>query len=200
MSPVRSFRSKEDCRSNMGQLHFVAIGGTLRAFSSTERALRKALALAETRGARTTLLSGDAINFPLYSPENAVRSELASAYVETLRSADAVILGSPGYHGAISGFVKNALDYVEDLNRDDRCYFDGLPVGCIATAAGWQAAVATLQQLRVITHALRGWPTPLGIAINTIGETGDPVEQNPIPAHLGMMVDQLFQFYNRSTL
>lgn len=184
----------------MTQLHFVAIGGTMRAHSSTERALRKALSIAEARGARTTLLSGEAINFPPYAPENADRSAIARSYIETLRSADAIILGSPGYHGAISGFVKNALDYVEDMSRDDRCYFDGLPVGCIATAAGWQAAVATLQQLRAITHALRGWPTPLGIAINTVGGDGDPIEQAPIPDHLAMVVDQLFHFCGRPTL
>nr|ART38520.1 G25 [uncultured bacterium] len=174
--------------------HFIAIGGTMRANSSTERALRKALSFAEARGARTTLLSGDAINFPPYEPEKPDRSDAALAFVEALRTANAVIIGSPGYHGAISGFVKNALDYVEDMSRDDRCYFDGLPVGCVSTAAGWQAAVATLTQLRSITHALRGWPTPLGVPINTIGAGGDPIEQAPVPDQLAMMVGQQFQF------
>ncbi len=172
----------------------------MRAYSSTERALRKALAIAEARGVRTTLLAGEDINFPPYAPENPDRSDAARHYVEILRSADAVIIGSPGYHGAISGFVKNALDYVEDMSRDDRCYFDGLPVGCIATAAGWQAAVATLQQLRTITHALRGWPTPLGIAINTLGGDGDPIEAAPVPDQLAMLVDQLSAFCRRPTL
>lgn len=184
----------------MTQPHVVAIGGTMRPFSSTERALRKALSIAEERGARTTLFAGEAIDFPSYAPENAERTDLARAFVETLRSADAVIIGSPGYHGAISGFVKNALDYAEDTSRDKRCYFDGLPVGCIATAAGWQAAVATLQQLRAITHSLRGWPTPLGIAINTAGGNGDPVEQAPVPDQIAMMIGQIFQFLGRATL
>ncbi|MDH2168698.1 NADPH-dependent FMN reductase, partial [Sphingobium yanoikuyae] len=104
----------------MTQLHFVAIGGTMRAYSSTERALRKALAIAEERGARTTLLAGADIDFPSYAPENPDRPDAARRYVDILRSADAVIIGSPGYHGAISGFVKNALDYVEDMSRDER--------------------------------------------------------------------------------
>jgi FMN reductase len=178
----------------MGTPHFIAIGGTTRVNSTTERALRKSLAAAEQRGARTTLLAGDAISFPPYEPDKPDRSLAARAFIDTLRTADAVIIGSPGYHGAISGLVKNALDYVEDMSRDDRCYFDGLPVGCIATAAGWQAAVATLVQLRSITHALRGWPTPLGIAINTIGAEGDPIEQAPVPDQIAMMVGQQFAF------
>jgi FMN reductase len=40
-------------------------------------------------------------------------------------------------------------------------------VGCVATGAGWQGANATLNALRNVIHALRGWPTPLGLAFNT---------------------------------
>lgn len=76
--------------------------------------------------------------------------------------ADGIILASPADHGFVSGVVKNALDYVEDLADDPRCYFDGLAVGCIATGAGCEATVMTLEQLRAVAHALRGWPTPLG--------------------------------------
>src|SRR3546814_13446410 len=43
----------------------------------------------------------------------------------------------------------------------------GLPVGLIATAFGWQATGGTLLAMRSIVHALRGWPTPFGAAINT---------------------------------
>ncbi len=77
------------------------------------------------------------------------------------------MLVSPGYHGTVSGLVKNALDYIEDLRDDPRPYLDGRAVGCVATASGWQAAVTTLTSLRSIVHALRGWPTPLGAAVNS---------------------------------
>jgi FMN reductase len=33
-------------------------------------------------------------------------------------------------------------------------------------ASGWQAAVSTLHNLRTVIHALRGWPSPLGAALN----------------------------------
>ena len=36
------------------------------------------------------------------------------------RGAHALIIGSPGYHGGISGLVKNALDYLEELREDPR--------------------------------------------------------------------------------
>ena len=83
-----------------------------------------------------------------------------------MRAADAIVLGSPGYHGGISGLVKNAVDYLEELRDDAPPYLDGRAVGCVTTAYGWQAAVSTLSALRQTVHALRGWPTPYGIAMN----------------------------------
>ena len=67
-------------------------------------------------------------------------------------------------------------------------------MGLIATAAGWQAAVSTLQALRTITHALRGWPTPMGLAINT-AEPGDALDKCNGP--MEVMVGQIFTFLER---
>ncbi|MFM8772703.1 MAG: FMN reductase, partial [Actinomycetota bacterium] len=55
----------------------------------------------------------------------------------------------------------------EDLRGDSRPYLEGRAVGCIAVAHGWQAASTTLQQIRQVVHALRGWPTPFGAAVNS---------------------------------
>jgi FMN reductase len=153
--------------------YIVAVGGTLRANSSTERAMRHVLSTAERAGARTKLLSGSSLQLPIYQPDNPERSDAARDLVAELALADGIILGSPGYHGSISGLVKNALDYAEDLRTDVRPYFSGRAVGCIATAGGWPAAVNTLGALRDIVHALRGWPTPLGAAINSAEDVFD---------------------------
>jgi FMN reductase len=178
----------------MSAPHIVALGGTLRPESTTGRLLAAALAMAEARGARTTLLTGDDIAFPHYEPGIAEGNPTVARYLEALRSADAIIVGSPGYHGTLSGLVKTALDYVEALSKDRRPYFDGLPVGLLATAGGWQAAVSTLQALRTITHALRGWPTPVGLAINT-AEPGDAILR--CDRQMALMVDQIFAFLRR---
>jgi FMN reductase len=178
----------------MSTPHIVALGGTLRPESTTGKLLAAALRMAEARGARTTLLTGDAIAFPHYEPGSAAGNPAVEHYLRALRGADAVIVGSPGYHGTLSGLVKTALDYVEQLSRDERVYFDGLPVGLIATAAGWQASVSTLQALRTITHSLRGWPTPMGLAVNT-AEPGDAIEK--CNGAMQVMVGQIFGFLER---
>jgi len=172
----------------------VAIGGTLRPNSSTERALAHCLSAVERQGGRTRLFAGADIDLPMYNPDVPERSEKAQELVAALRQADAVLVGSPGYHGAISGLVKNALDYTEDMRADERVYLDNTPWGCVSCAYGWQAAVGTLSQLRTIGHALRAWPTPLGVAINSAdkiwGETGELVD-GTVSGQLDMLAAQL---------
>jgi FMN reductase len=175
----------------------IGIGGTTRANSSTEKALKISLRAAEALGAETRLLGAEAIDLPMYVPEKPDRTEAAKSFVEAVRRADGIILGSPGYHGGISGLVKNALDYVEDLSKDASPYFQGRAVGLIATGAGWQGAVVTLSALRAIVHALRGWPTPLGVAVNTVEPTFD-VEGNclspKLNEQLGILAREVVDF------
>jgi FMN reductase len=147
--------------------YIVAIGGGLRLGSTTEKALRLTLGVAEAAGARTELFTGPDLDLPPFAPEGRERTGAARRLVEAMRAADGVLIGSPAYHGGLSGLVKNAIDYAEDLKDDTRPYFDGVAVGCIATAAGWQGAAATLSAMRSIVHALRGWPTPMGAGIIT---------------------------------
>jgi FMN reductase len=163
-----------------GAVHVLGIGGTTRRNSSSERALRTAAAVAAEAGATVELITGRALNLPIYDPDSPTRGERAVEFISALRRADALLISSPGYHGTVSGMIKNALDYIEDLRDDDRPYLDGLPVGCIAVAHGWQASVSTLQTLRTCVHALRGWPSPLGATINAAtpffdGATGECV-------------------------
>ena len=177
----------------------VGLGGTTRPGSSTERALRYALRLLEERGARTSLLAGDELALPMYAPHEPARSAQATRLVAELRRADAVLIASPGYHGSMSGLVKNALDYTEDMRGDAQPYLAGRAVGCIVTAAGWQAAVTTLGALRDTIHALRGWPTPFGVclggdpAFDAQGECIDP----RVEAQMGILCDELMTFAQR---
>lgn len=170
--------------------YVVAIGGTTRPNSSTEKALKVALSAAETLGAETCLLTGGDLELPMYAPERPERVPAALRLVNEVRRADGIILASPGYHGSVSGLVKNAIDYVEDLSKDALPYFAGRPVGIIATGAGWHGAVQTLVALRGIVHALRGWPTPLGVAINTAEPVFD-TDGRCLSAKIGSQLEAL---------
>ncbi len=145
----------------------VGIGGTTRAGSTSERVLALALKAAEAKGARIEMFGGEHLaRVPIFNPQEEAASPERDALVDAVRRADGLIIASPGYHGSVSGLVKNALDSLEALRDDARPYFDGRAVGVIVTVDGWQAAGATLGALRAIVHALRGWNTPMGVALN----------------------------------
>jgi FMN reductase len=146
----------------------VGIGGTVRPGSTSESALVMALKVAQDAGAATVCFGGAFLSeLPHYNPSlvnpNAARNRL----VEAVRESDGLIIATPGYHGSISGLVKNAIDCLEDLREDARPYLDGRAVGCIVAAAGAQAGGSTLMALRGIVHAMRGWPTPFGATLKT---------------------------------
>jgi FMN reductase len=158
-------------------LRIVALGGSSKPMAASERALRIAALAAAEAGAEVTFLTGRSLLVPLYDTETSDRTPETVAIIDALRRADGVLIASPGYHGSFSGMVKNALDYAEDLRHDDRPYLEDRAVGLIAVAHGWQTAVGTLNQLREVVHALRGWPAPLGVAVNdSAGLIGDDAD------------------------
>lgn len=149
-------------------IRIVAIGGTVNPGSTTELALKLAGASATALpGAELKLFGGEYLATLPHYRSAAHKEGDGSELVEAVRQADGILIAAPGYHGTISGLVKNALDYLEDLSKDTRPYLDGRAVGLIATAYGDQATMSTLQTLRSIVHALRGWPTPMGATIRT---------------------------------
>ena len=165
----------------------VAIGGTVRSGSSTHWAMHGAVLAARAAGAEVDVFDGDyLLDLPFYGGPGhgaGVGIEL----VEAVRGADGVILATPGYHGTMSGLVKNAIDYLEDLSQDQRPYLDGRAVGLIATAYGHQAAMTSLLSLRTIVHALRGWPTPFGAAVRTVSGLFDGDGNCSDPAIAGQL-------------
>jgi FMN reductase len=179
----------------------VGIGGTTRANSSTEKALRFALGVCEKEGAKTRIFDGPTLEaLPHYAPERPERCDEARDLVNACRSAAGLIVATPGYHGTISGMVKNALDYTEDMREDPAPYFTGRAVGCIATGAGWQGTVSAMEALRSVVHALRGWPTPLGAAINTsqpvFSPDGDPIDER-VEFQLTTLAQEVLWFVRR---
>jgi FMN reductase len=164
--------------------------------------MRAVLNAAQAIGAEVEVFDGSDIYLPMYAPEIPFRTAEAQKLVTALRRADGIVLASPGYHGSISGLLKNALDYTEDMRDDPRVYFEHRAVGCIVCAAGWQAVGTTLTSMRSIVHALRGWPTPLGIGINTVEVKPFDAEGNTlvpgIQAQFEIMAQQLVGFARMS--
>lgn len=176
----------------MPQPLIVGIGGSPGPHSMTSRLLADALARSGELGARTELfLADDLADLPIYTVHRDMHHPHAEKLAAAVREADAVIIATPGYHGGISGLVKNAIDHLELLSQDVRPYLDGRAVGAIVTAAGWQAAGTALVSVRSTVHALRGWPTPFAVVVNST-EQG-PDDERVVGA-IDIMAEQLLQF------
>jgi len=175
----------------------VGMGGTLRAGSSSERALAIILRMAEAQGAETMHFVGEDLALPIYNPQPGAKlAPAADRLISALRKADGLILASPCYHGGVSGLLKNAIDYTEEMRTDARVYLDGMPVGCVGCGMGYQGPNSAVANLRSIAHSLRAWPTPLGIAINT-GVTkfeGDGCSDDGHMQQFGIMAKQVVDF------
>lgn len=135
----------------------VAICGSLRAQSKTRVAVTTALAAAEEAGAATTLLDLRRYDLPPYNYEEADAGD-AATLKEIVDDADSIILGTPNYHGSVSGVLKNALDY---LGRDQ---FEGETVGLLEVAGGEYPGSA-LRHLREVARTLNAWTLPVEVAV-----------------------------------
>lgn len=176
----------------------VGIGGTARQNSTSERAVLEALRTCAGLGAETVLFNGDFVSrLPLYVPDRITRNQDEQDFITAIRSCHGIIVGTPGYHGSLSGPIKNILDLLEDTAKDGRPYLDGRAFGCVVTAYGWQACGTTLVSLRLIAHALRAWPTPFGAALNAstpLFETDGTCIDDKVSTQLAVVATQVVDF------
>ncbi|MER5705122.1 NAD(P)H-dependent oxidoreductase [Micromonospora sp. NPDC002296] len=174
--------------------HVVLVSGSIRGGSTSEKVAAWCARQCVQRGATVEVFRGVDVEFPFYRP-GLHQDQRVRRFLDQLAAADGVVLVSPTYHGAISGLLKNALDFANDL-AVPRVFLDGVPLGCVAVGAGTQGTASTLTMLRTVGHALRAWPTPLGVTVRTwvdLDEAPDASrpEQEHCRAQLTEMVAQV---------
>ena len=117
-------------------ISIVAIGGSTRPDSSSERAVRLAARGARDAGAHVTTITGRELMLPIYDTETSDRTQQALALVEAIRRAHGLLVASPSYHGGVRGMIKNALDYIEDLASHDPRTFTVAPSAVLRSPTG----------------------------------------------------------------
>ncbi|WP_302080459.1 NADPH-dependent FMN reductase [Salinibaculum rarum] len=135
----------------------VALCGSLRDGSYTRIAARHALAAAADRGAQTELLDLRDFDLPLFDPNDEDAGD-APELRRRIRNADAIVLGTPMYHGSYSAPLKNAIDY---CGFDE---FEDKTVGLLGIAGG-NFPLSALEHLRTVCRALDAWVLPYQAAV-----------------------------------
>ena len=141
----------------MNKPHIVALGGTSRPESATGRALARCLAIAEEAGARTTLLTGEAINFPPYELCDPVPEGNVAHFVDVLRSADAVRRCRPA--PTIPNLV---YVWASDAAANVLARFFFLKHGAVIEDPGTGSACANLGGWHVLTKQ----PLPISLTVS----------------------------------
>lgn len=137
-----------------------AISGSLRTLSYTRVSLAYALEAAERKGSTTELIDLRKYELPPINPDDEEPAD-ATRLTATVREADAVLLGTPVYHGSYSAPLKNALDY---CGFDE---FEDTTVGLLAVAGG-AFPVSALDHLRTVCRAVNAWVLPHQAAIPNV--------------------------------
>ena len=137
--------------------HVVALCGSQRDGSYTRQALDRVLTAAEERGATTDLVDLASLDLPVFDPDRTDAGD-ADALRERVRAADAVVLGTPMYHGSYASPLKTAIDY---CGFDE---FEGTTVGLLVDTGGGFPTPA-LEHLRSVARALDAWVLPHRVAI-----------------------------------
>ncbi|WP_121821238.1 NADPH-dependent FMN reductase [Halostella salina] len=141
--------------------HVVAIAGSLRAESKSRRSLEHALDAAAAGGATTELLDLREFDLPMVDPDEDTPPD-AEALKEAVRGADAILLGTPVYHGSYASPLKTALDY---CGFDE---FEDKTVGLLAVAGG-SFPITALDHLRSVCRSLNAWVIPHQAAVPKAG-------------------------------
>lgn len=143
------------------RIRIVAICGSLRPGSYTRMALQVALRGARETGAETTLI--DLRGYQLIfcdgkENESGYPSDVFRLRAE-VKGGHGLILGTPEYHGGVSGVLKNALDLMgfEEL--------EGKMIALVGVSGGALGAVHALGHLRTVGRAVHAWVIPEQVAI-----------------------------------
>lgn len=170
-------------------VHIVGLGGSLRAGSTTLRLLRYALSVAASHGATIELLDLRDLPLPLYEPDAPARPPEVERLLAAVRRADGLLFATSVYHNALSGAMKNALDYLELLSRDEPPYLTGRPVGLLAGGGGANPilGVNTLEYAMRALRALVIWPM---VAVPRVRQALDE-QGRPTDAQLAGRVETL---------
>jgi NAD(P)H-dependent FMN reductase len=140
----------------------VALCGSLRDGSHTRTALDAALRAAGDRGADTELIDLRTLRLPVYDADNGTAGDVPDL-TRRVRKGDAILLGTPMYHGSYSSPLKTALDY---CGFDE---FEDTTVGLLAVSGG-SFPITALDHLRAVCRALDAWVLPHQAAVPNASE------------------------------
>lgn len=135
----------------------LGVNGSLRDASNTSTLVNLALEAARDCGAETILLDLREVPLPMYEAHRDYDPDPnVGKILQAAAEADGFIIGSPEYHGCMSGATKNFFDY---LYRE----ISGKLFGLVAATGGSQGN-GCFDNMRAAVQYCHGWVLPYNIS------------------------------------
>jgi NAD(P)H-dependent FMN reductase len=122
----------------------------------------------------------------LYNPDTASEQPGFSALQARVERADVYVLGSPDYHGSISGLLKNFLDHFWHE-------FAGKLIAPLV--ASHEKGLTAIDQIRTVARQCYAWTLPYGVSFVEHGDVRDGKVVNPKLAQRLQMFERDLRVY-----
>src|SRR5205823_4041312 len=136
-------------------LHVLAVIGSLNPSSVTRLVMVDVADRLRAEGCSVDLLDFEKEPLPLYNPESAYDAPGFDVLQARVERADAYVLGTPDYHGSISGAMKNFLDH----------FWGEFAGKLFATiVASHEKGLTVTDQFRTVARQCYAWTLPYGVS------------------------------------
>lgn len=136
-------------------LQVLAVVGSLNRASVTRVVVNDLAEKLRERGCTVDVLDFFQEPLALFNPESAYEATGFQPLQQRVERADAYILGTPDYHGSMSGAIKNFLDHFWEE-------FAGKLFGTVV--ASHEKGLTVTDQLRTVVRQCYAWSLPYGIS------------------------------------
>ncbi|WP_429841031.1 NADPH-dependent FMN reductase [Brevibacillus sp. FIR094] len=174
-------------------MKIVGIAGSMNANSTTKQAIHIVLEAAKAAGADVEMIHLADWKLPLYDDrdDTSTYPEIVHQFVKAISEADGLVIGSPEYHGTMTGALKNAIDFLEGRILRDK------QVAIIGVAGGSMGATNTVNTLQLIMRNLHAWPLPSSPSIPSAYNAFTPegkLKDERLQARMEQLGQQLVQY------
>jgi NAD(P)H-dependent FMN reductase len=163
----------------MSNVRIVAFAGSLRSGSFNKKLIRIAAAGARAAGGEVTEIDLRDISMPLYDGDIEREHGLppnAKVFKRLLIEHHGFLISSPEYNSAISGVLKNAIDWASRSERNEPALvaFKGKVAGLVSASPGRLGGIRGLAVLRSILSNIGVIVIPTQMAISRANEAFEP--------------------------
>ena len=170
---------KESC----SPLTVLAVIGSLQRNSVTRIVVSPVAQQLQASGCTVDVLDFEKESLALYNPDTAHDLPGYAELQARVHRADVVILGTPDYHGSISGALKNFLDH----------FWHEFAGKLFATiVASHEKGLTVTDQLRTVARQCNAWTLPYGVSLTENVDVKDgQIASDALKQRLEMLIRDL---------